>query len=135
MEINLIWDGGMKFHSLINGHTVIVDADETVGGSDQGPRPKPLMLVALAGCTGMDVVSLLKKMKVNYDSLQINIMAELTEEHPKIFKNVHIVYEFSGQDIDKDKVKKAVDLSQEKYCGVSAMFRHFARLTYEIRYL
>ncbi len=76
------------------------------------------MMVALAGCTGMDMVSLLKKMRVNYESLNIMVEGDLTEEHPKHFTKMKVIYEFKGKDIDLKKVEKAVDLSKEKYCGV-----------------
>lgn len=133
--IDLEWDSGMKFHSKVNGHEVYVDAAPSVGGTDTAPRPKPLMLVALAGCTSMDVVSLLNKMKVDFSYFNVKTEAELSEDHPKIYTRVHIVYQIKGENIDKAKVEKAVNLSQEKYCGVSAMFKKFATVTFEIQYL
>ncbi|RME18972.1 MAG: OsmC family peroxiredoxin [Bacteroidetes bacterium] len=134
-EVNLEWENGLFFHSIVNGHKVYVDADASVGGTDKASRPKPLMLVSLAGCTAMDVVSLLNKMKVNFSYFNVKVEAELSEEHPKVYTKVHIVYQIKGDNIDKAKVEKAVNLSQEKYCGVSAMFRKFATLTHEIQYL
>ncbi|GIV29611.1 MAG: osmotically inducible protein C [Bacteroidia bacterium] len=134
-EINLEWEKAMKFHSKVNGHDVYVDADVSIGGTDAAPRPKPLMLVALAGCTAMDVVSLLNKMKVPFSYFNVKIEAELSEEHPKIYTKTHMVYQIKGENIDKAKVEKAVNLSQEKYCGVSAMFKKFSELTFEIQYL
>lgn len=134
-EINLEWENGMYFHSNVNGHTVYVDADTSVGGTDKAPRPKPLMLVSLAGCTAMDVVSLLNKMRVSFDYFNVKVSAELSEEHPKVYTKVHIVYQIKGNNIEKEKVEKAVNLSQEKYCGVSAMFKKFAELSFEIEYL
>lgn len=134
-EINLKWEELMLFHSKVNEHDVYVDAGISAGGSDKAPRPKPLMLVSLAGCTAMDVVSLLNKMKVKFDYFNVKVHGELTEEHPKIYSKVHITYQIKGKDIDRQKVEKAVNLSQEKYCGVSAMFRKFAELSFEIEYL
>jgi len=134
-EIDLEWENGMLFHSVVNGHKVLVDADASVGGSDKAPRPKPLMLVSLAGCTAMDVVSLLNKMRVEFSYFNVKVSAELTEDHPKVYSKVHIVYQIKGNNIDKSKVEKAVNLSQERYCGVSAMFRKFAELSFEIQYL
>ncbi len=125
----------MMFHSKVNGHDIFLDADISAGGTDKAPRPKPLMLVALAGCTAMDVVSLLNKMRVPFDYFNVKVTAQLTTEHPKVYSKVHIVYQIKGQDIDKSKVEKAVNLSQEKYCGVSAMFRKFAEVSFEIEYL
>jgi putative redox protein len=110
----------------------MMDADESVGGTGTGPRPKPLLLSALAGCTGMDVVAILKKMQVEFDGFSMNVNGELTEEHPRIFDKINIVYQFTGKDLPLDKIKKAVELSQEKYCGISAMLGKAAEITYEI---
>lgn len=133
-EVTTKWQDNMSFSSIVNNHEVILDAEDIVGGNDTGPRPKPMMLTALAGCTGMDVVSLLQKMRVPFTGLTIHVSGELTDEHPKIYKKVHIDYYLEGDNLDRDKVQKAVDLSQEKYCGVSAMFKAFAELTFEIHY-
>lgn len=134
-EINLKWENNMFFHSKVNGHDVYVDADASVGGTDKAPRPKPLMLVSLAGCTAMDVVSLLNKMRVKFDYFNVKVEADITEEHPKVYTKFHIVYQIKGENIEKEKVEKAVNLSQEKYCGVSAMFKKFAEVSFEIEYL
>lgn len=134
-QIHLEWEKGMLFHSTVDGHKISVDTSMSAGGSDKGPRPKILMLVALAGCTAMDVVSLLNKMRVEFSYFNIKINAELTDEHPKVYKKVHIIYQIKGDAIDPTKVEKAVNLSQEKYCGVSAMFKKFSELSFEIQYL
>lgn len=133
-QIKSQWKGGMAFSTQLDGHTVTLDASEDNDGNNTGPRPKAMMLIALAGCTGMDVASLFKKMRVEVDDLDIDIEANVTEEHPQYYNKVHIKYYVSGTDIDKDKAQKAIDLSQEKYCGVSEMFRQFSTLTYEIIY-
>ena len=125
----------MKFDALVSGHHVIMDALPEVGGENSGPRPKELLLASLAGCTGMDVVSILKKMKVELESFNIEVEADLTEEHPKQYSKMHITYMFKGENLEMEKLKKAVDLSQEKYCGVSAMYRKAMELTYEIKIL
>ena len=129
------WLSEMTFKAKVNGHEMILDADAEVGGKDLGPRPKPLILVALAGCTGMDVIAILKKMKVNPDYFNVDVKGEVTEEHPKQFSSMHIVYEFRGKDLPLDKLQKAIDLSQEKYCGVSAMLKKAMPITSEIRIL
>ncbi len=129
------WSGNMSFDGLVSGHKITIDADSNFGGNDMGPRPKPLMLLALAGCTGMDVVSILKKMKVGFDKFNIIVEGQLTDDHPKQFSKMHIIYEFRGPDIPAEKLRKAVELSQEKYCGVSAMYRKIVELTYEIKIL
>ena len=133
--INVNWTGGMSFASEINGHKVVVDAKEEFGGEDKGPRPKALMMLALAGCTGMDVVSILKKMRVELDDFNVRIESELSEEHPKYYTKMHIVYEFKGNNLEMEKLTKAIELSQERYCGVSASYRKAMDLTYEIKIL
>lgn len=130
--VNTAWAGKMKFDTEVNGHHIILDAAEDVGGENAGPRPKALMLSALAGCTGMDVVSILKKMKVEPEYFNIKIEADLTEEHPKVYSKVHIIYEFKGKGLEIEKLQKAIELSQEKYCGVSAMYKKAMDVSYEI---
>lgn len=126
------WTEGMAFEADVDGFKINMDAKSAVGGSDSGPRPKPLMMVALAGCTGMDVVSILKKMRVEVDSFDIRVEGELTEEHPKHYSKMHIVYEFTGTKLPSDKINKAVNLSQERYCGVSASYNKAMELTFEV---
>lgn len=126
------YTSGMAFDANVQDHHIIMDAHAEVGGADNGPTPKPLLLVALAGCTGMDVVSLLKKMRQEYSSFFIYVEAEQTDEHPKYYHKIHVEYRFEGDALDEDKVKKAVDLSQDKYCGVSYMLKQAAELTYSI---
>lgn len=132
-EVSIKWQGDMSFESEINGHKIVIDASPEVGGKDKGPRPKPLVLLALAGCTGMDVVSMLKKMRVEYDSLEIKVESDIAEDHPKTFENMKVIFEFKGKDLPMDKIQKAVSLSDEKYCGVSAMYKKAIPLTTEIR--
>ena len=127
------WLENMSFESEINGHKLIIDAKEEVGGQDRGPRPKPLMLAALGGCTSMDVVSILKKMRIELKSLNVIVEGELSEEHPKRFKKMHVIYEVEGKNLPMDKIEKAVTLSEDKYCGVSAVYKEVMEITSEIR--
>ena len=127
------WLENMSFESEINGHKIIIDAKEEVGGQDRGPRPKPLMLAALGGCTSMDVVSILKKMRIELKSLNVIVEGELSEEHPKRFQKMHVIYEVEGDNLPMDKIEKAVSLSEEKYCGVSVVYREVMEITSEIR--
>jgi putative redox protein len=131
-SISLNWNEAMSFESTINGHKIVIDADETVGGKNKGPRPKPLLLLALAGCTAMDVISMLGKMRVQPDSFHVEVEGELTEEHPRVYKTLHVKYIFTGEELPMEKLEKAVNLSQERYCGVSAMMAKVAELTFEI---
>lgn len=126
------WKGNLLFESNVSGHPVLMDAAATAGGSDQGSRPKELMLAALAGCTGMDVVSILKKMRIAIEGLNIRVDGDVTEEHPKHYNRMHIIYEFNGKNLPVDQLKKAIELSQERYCGVSAVYRKSMEVTYEI---
>jgi putative redox protein len=127
------WLENMSFESEINGHKIIIDAEPDVGGEDLGPRPKPFMLAALGGCTAMDVVSILKKMRVDFKSLNVTVEGDLTTEHPRHFYKMHVIYEVEGRDLPLDKIEKAVSLSEEKYCGVSAVYRKALDITSEIR--
>ncbi|MEJ7627032.1 MAG: OsmC family protein [Ferruginibacter sp.] len=125
---------GMAFSASIYGHKIIMDTPDE-GGSDSGPSPKKLILASLAGCTGIDVVSILNKMKVPFSDLTINVEAGLTDEHPKIYKDVIINYSIKLAMEDRSKMERAVNLSQEKYCGVSAMFRAFTTVESVITYI
>lgn len=130
--VNVNWTEDMAFEAEVNGFTIKLDAAEAVGGKNRGPRPKPLLLVSAGGCTGMDVVSMLKKMRVEFDSFNMEVSGEMTEEHPKYYKSIHIKYIFKGKDLPMEKLQKAVNLSQEKYCGVSEMLAKAATITTEI---
>jgi putative redox protein len=127
------WLDNMAFETVVNGHKFNIDAAGQVGGEDRGPRPKTFMLAALGGCTGMDVISILKKMRVEVESFNVKVEGDLTEEFPKHFYKMHVIYEFTGKDLPIDKLKKAVNLSEEKYCGVSAVYRKALELTSEIK--
>jgi putative redox protein len=131
-EIKIDWLGTMAFKTEIEGHELVIDTSTEAGGENRGPRPKSLMLVALAGCTGMDVVSILKKMKVEVESLSVKVIGDMADEHPKLFTGMHMIYEFRGRNLPMDKLKKAISLSDEKYCGVSATLKQGLNITYEI---
>lgn len=132
-KVNTHWNGNMQFNASVNGHSVMMDAVAEAGGMDAGPRPKELMLASLAGCTGMDVVSILKKMRVAFESFDVQVEANGTDEHPRHYTRMHLTYLFTGNGLPADKLQKAVNLSQDKYCGVSFMYRKAMELTYEIR--
>jgi putative redox protein len=122
----------MSFTVSINGHELILDASLKSGGNNLGPRPKSLMLAALAGCTGMDVVSILKKMHVEFEDFSVKAEGNITEEHPMHFDHMHIIYIIKGKEIPAEKVNKAIELSQEKYCGVSYNYRQAMKITHEL---
>lgn len=127
------WQRDMVFESdNPSGKKLPIDSDEQFGGTNSGLRPKALMLSALAGCSGLDVVSLLNKMKVEVDDFKIVTTGELTDEHPKYYNKVKVDYHFYGTDMNEKKIEKAVNLSIERYCGVFEMFRQFAKMETEI---
>ncbi|MBN2263506.1 MAG: OsmC family protein [Prolixibacteraceae bacterium] len=134
-ETLLSWKGNMEFETELNGHKLTLDASPESGGNDKGPRPKMLMLTSLAGCTGMDVVMILKKMKIEPEAFNVRVDGYLTEDFPKYYEKMHIIYEFKGDNLPVDKLRKAIELSQEKYCGVSAVYRKAIELSYEIKLL
>jgi len=131
--VDVAWNSKMSFKTSLNGHEIILDAESNVGGENKGPRPKPLMLVSLGGCTGMDVISILEKMRVKVEDFHVRVEGELTDEYPKYYHKIHTIYEYKGKDLPLDKLKKAVKLSEERYCGVSAVYKHGAELTSEIK--
>ncbi|MFP4151499.1 MAG: OsmC family protein [Alkalispirochaeta sp.] len=131
-DTTAVWRGDMSFEIELQGHKFIVDADESVGGKDQGPRPKSLLLSSLAGCTGMDVVSILGKMQMPFDRFEIEVNGTTTDSHPKVYNKVTLVYKFWGDALDKAKIEKAVHLSESKYCGVSETLRQLAEVDYRI---
>ena len=126
---------GMAFISSINEHEILTDSGTDNGGNNEGPGPKRMMLVALAGCTGIDVVSILDKMKVSFSDLSIDTEATLGGDHPKMYKQVKVTYKIKLAEEDRVKMEKAVQLSVEKYCGVMAMFKTFATVETVIVYL
>lgn len=133
--IDVKWNGNKCFEAQISDHKIIMDLDEDGGGENKGPRPKPLMLASLGGCTGLDVISILKKMRIEPDYFNMVIEADQTEDIPKRYYRIKIWYEFKGDNLPVDKIKQAIDLSHEKYCGVSAVYKKSIELTYEIRIL
>lgn len=134
-KITTHWQGGMTFESdNPSGKSVIMDTN--VEGQDErfGLSPKALMLSSLAGCTSLDVISTLDKMKEDIDDFKIEVSGELTDEHPKYYHSVVVDYHFYGLDLNKMKCERAVHLSVDKYCGVMEMFRRFASIETNIIY-
>lgn len=128
------WMGKMQFNTLVNGHTIVMDAPPRAGGEENGPIPKPLVLAALSGCTGMDVVALLRKENIVPDDFSLNITGELSKQQPMEYVAIHIVYDIRGSEADRDAVLNAVNVSQEKICGVSSMLKKALPVTWEVNY-
>lgn len=133
-QVKSNWKGDMHFVADAPGGQINLDAAEDVGGKGMGNRSKPLMLVSLAGCTGMDVASLIKKMRIDVEDFSIEVSGTLSEEHPKKYIKTHIIYRFKSSNPDKEKIEKAVNLSFDKYCGVIDMFKSFSEVTKEVIY-
>lgn len=126
------WVKDMLFDAELSGHHLLMDLDTQVGGEDKGPRPKPLILAALSGCSGMDVVSILEKMRVKDYQFKIDVAAESTTEHPITYHTINVDFYFEGSDLPSDKVYRAVELSTTKYCGVMAMLRKAAQINVKV---
>lgn len=123
-----------QFDVLQNGNVIRIDSSGDEGTT--GVRPKALILSSLAGCTAIDVVEMLKKMRVEYSDFKIDVVGELTDEIPKTYHTIHLTYFIKlKHKEDMSKMEKAVNLSQEKYCGVSAMVKKFADLKVTVQYL
>jgi putative redox protein len=133
-EIETQWMGKMQFNALVNGHTIVMDAPERVGGEDHGPIPKPFVLSALSGCTGMDVVGLLRKAAKEPQNFNMKVIGEISKKAPIEYVAIHVIYEFEGTEENKEACLNAVMDSQEKYCGVSHMLKKILPVTWEITY-
>ena len=129
------WKGNMQFKSdNPSGHTITMDTSEENGGHNSGLGPKAMMLSSLAGCSGLDIISILKKMKVTISDFKMIAHGELTQEHPKYYHTVTLEYHFYGDQLPEKKIQKAVDLSVDTYCGVMEMFRQFATVKTTVHY-
>ena len=126
------WLNDFAFEAEVNGHKMYLDSSIENGGKNIGPRPKPMMMLALAGCTGMDVVAILKKMRENIQDFSVEIEGDMSEEHPKKFMGMKIIYRVKGKGVNRKNVEKAVNLSSTKYCGVSANYIKAFPITHEI---
>lgn len=115
-----------------SNHWVVLDTVKKFGGSEAGSKPMELVLIALGGCTAMDVESLLNKMRTPADDFRVEVEAENAQEHPKVFTRIEIVYKFWGENLNENNIKKAIELSQNKYCSVSAMLKKVCEITYRI---
>ncbi|MCL4558791.1 MAG: OsmC family protein [Deltaproteobacteria bacterium] len=131
----IVWKEGMRFEGTSDsGHTVVMDAGGPPDGTDTGARPMELLLIGLGGCTGMDVVSILKKMRKHVTYFKLNIRAERSSEHPKVYTKINLEYLIEG-DMEDGDVKRAVGLSQDKFCSVSAMLGKTADIAYTYKLL
>ncbi|MFK7832398.1 MAG: OsmC family protein [Winogradskyella sp.] len=134
-KITTHWKGGLTFESdNPSGKSVIMDTNIEGQNERFGLSPKAMMLSSLAGCSALDVISTLDKMKVDIDDFKIDVSGELTDEHPRYYHSVIVDYHFYGSDLNKEKCERAVNLSVDKYCGVMEMFRRFATVETAIHF-
>ena len=132
---HVVWKDNLRFDAHQNGKVLPVDGNQNESEST-GFRPKALILTSLAGCTGIDVIEILKKMRVEFSDFSMDVTADMADEHPKVYTRIYLTYNIRLQlEEDRSKMEKAVSLSQEKYCGVSAMVRQFAPIDVRINFL
>ncbi len=130
-KVELKWVEGMSFLAIPpSGHGVYMDTKEESGGMNSGPSPMELLLIALGGCTSMDVVSILRKMKEDVRDYRLSIEAERAQEHPKYYTKIHLKYVFYGKDLKEENIRRAIELSQTKYCSVSENLKGRSEITY-----
>jgi len=135
IEAKLKWSGGIKFEGISAfGHKIITDGTKKAGGKEDGYKPTELVLFGLAGCTGVDVVKILEKMRQELTGLEIQVNGYQPDEYPKPYNKIEVKYILRGKNLDKKKVEKAIDLSENKYCMVSLSLKGVAKVTssYEI---
>ncbi len=120
MKAKMSWQGGLKFEGTgVFGHKIITDGAKSAGGEESGYKPTELLLFGIAGCTGVDVVRILEKMRQKVDDIEIEVVAEQPDEYPKPFHKIAINYTVHGDNLDEAKVAQAIELSETKYCAVS----------------
>ena len=132
MNISVNWvDGLLMVGKSDSGHTITMDGPPESGGENLGVRPMEMLLLGVAGCTMIDVVTTLKKMRQDLSHLETKINAERATDHPKVFTDIHIHFILKGQNLDEKKVDKAITLSAEKYCSASIMLGEMATITHD----
>jgi len=133
--VTTVYKQGMQFETdSPTGYKTLIDTSPENGGSNNGLGPKAMMLSALAGCTGLDIVFVLNKMRTEVPHFEMVVSGELTEEHPKTYHKVSLDYHFFGDNLNQAKIHKAVKLSEDQYCGVMEMFRQFATLDVNVHF-
>lgn len=127
MKTSTTWKHDHAFESRLEDNVFHID-----GNRKEGPNPKALLLSAIAACSGIDVVDILAKMRVELQGMEVDVEADQTDEHPRVFKDIHVLYKVKTDAANEDKVRKAIDLSLEKYCGVSAMLSKNSPIHYKL---
>ncbi len=132
-ETTINWQKeALRFEANLQGFSFVLDSEKEHGGTNMGPLPKPLLLTALAGCTGMDVIAILRKMGTLPEDFSVDVSGSLREAHPRIYKEITVTFQVKG-DVPRENLEKAVELSRDRFCGVSAMLKETSEITYEIK--
>ncbi|MDD4051622.1 MAG: OsmC family protein [candidate division Zixibacteria bacterium] len=131
MDISMDWQGGFKFTGESRfGHTITTDGSLAAGGNEEGYQPVELLMFALAGCTGIDIVHIGQKMRMDIKGLKITVSYEQREENPRAVATAHLDYRITGSRLDPAQVERAIQLSEEKYCSVGATLAGVTRITH-----
>lgn len=133
-KVETQWMGAMQFNALVQDHVIVMDAPERATGNDNGPIPKPLILTALTGCTGMDVVALLRKQGFSLQDFVLSADGELTKRAPLYYQRIHLTYALQGDAEVMEPALAAIEKSQLELCGVSYMLRQATELTWSVTY-
>ena len=134
MGVQMKWDGDLRFVAQTeSGAGVTMEPGPAFGGTGKYPTPMELLAIGLGGCMGMDIVSILEKMRVGLKTLDIAVETKRREEHPRYYEEMKIICTFSGDGVTEDKARKAVDLSLERYCSAGVMLREKAKIEAEVR--
>jgi len=134
IEAKVTYVDGLQFvGEVASGHAIVIDGDKEVGGRNTGARPMELLLIGLGGCSGMDVVSILKKKKQEINGVEIKVKGEKADNYPKKFTDIDIEFIVKGRNVSEDAVKRAVELSMEKYCSVKATLEGSAKITWSYK--
>jgi len=134
MKAKVTFVNGMQFvGNSSTGHAVIMDGDKSVGGEDTAPRPMEMLLIAAGGCSGMDVIHVLRKKKQDVTGVEVNVAGQMAEDYPKKFTEISLEFIVKGRGIQEAAVERAVELSMTKYCSVKATLEGIAKFKYSYR--
>ena len=134
MKTSIDWKGGLKFSGKSNfGFDITLDGSKKAGGDEDGYQPLELVVFALAGCAGMDVISIAKKMKQDVSAMQINVETEQKDDHPKFLTKAHIEYTITGKELKPEMLERAIQLSEEKYCVVGTTLSGVTKITHSLK--
>lgn len=132
MNVTVKYVGGMAFEGVGDSGVITKIASSVAEAEHVGASPMELLLMGVAGCSGIDIVGILEKMRVNFEAFEIGVEGERAEDHPRVFTEIRVVYKFWGTDLPEDKLRRAIDLSFEKYCSAIHTINKVAQVTYTL---